>query len=58
MLKHLGNLKKSAGLKSIFYKNVTTWSPLATAFNTRPIKKMNFTREDCVNNEIIFVKFF
>lgn len=35
-------------------KNVSTWSPLATAFNTRPIQKINFTRETTVS--ILLIK--
>lgn len=32
-------------------KLVSTWSPLATAFNAPPAKRLNFTRDDVVSWE-------
>uniref|UniRef100_T1P7J4 Peptidase family M3 n=1 Tax=Musca domestica TaxID=7370 RepID=T1P7J4_MUSDO len=41
-------LKKPTGvlLKHCWRKSVTTWTPLATAFNSPPYKKINFTRNE------------
>lgn len=35
-------------LKLHLKKSVTTWTPLATAFNSPPYKKINFTRNEAV----------
>lgn len=36
-------------------KGVSTWTPLATAFNSPPYKKINFTRNEAVR--ILYFKF-
>ena len=45
--------KQCQRLINVYYKqtfNVSTWTPLATAFNSRPGPKLNlsFTRDDAV----------
>lgn len=33
--------------RAIHRRNLSTWSPLATAFNTRPQQKLNFVKNEC-----------
>lgn len=40
----LGHLLKE---HHVIRRNLSTWSPLATAFNSRPLPKLNFVKNEC-----------
>lgn len=44
MLRRMQHFSKNVLLK----RRVSTWSPLTTAFNTRPEKRINFTKNEVV----------
>lgn len=46
-----GRNKSAKYLLNKLYRDVSTWStPLATAFNSPPYKKINFTRNESVSS--------
>lgn len=52
--KILSHLKSFTSIVSV--KNVSTWSPLATAFNSPPSKKINFTQNETVSGYLKYAK--
>ncbi|KAH8241996.1 hypothetical protein KR026_007496 [Drosophila bipectinata] len=52
---HLSRNASYSICRRSFYRSVSTWTPLTTAFNTLPTKRINFTRDDVVNAILLHI---